>query len=58
MSFFGFDTTLPRDQGHSGNAPGFGQPRDPFASLSGGAADDDMSVPARSSWITAANIGC
>jgi DNA topoisomerase 2-associated protein PAT1 len=41
MSFFGFDTTLPRDQGHSSNAPGFGQ-HDAFAVLGGGAADDDV----------------
>ncbi|KAF1966165.1 hypothetical protein BU23DRAFT_560490 [Bimuria novae-zelandiae CBS 107.79] len=40
MSFFGFDTTLPRDQGHSTNAPGFGH-HDAFASLGRGAADDD-----------------
>lgn len=40
MSFFGFDTTLPRDGGHSRNAPGFGQ-HDAFAALGGGAADED-----------------
>ncbi|KAF9739718.1 topoisomerase II-associated protein PAT1 [Paraphaeosphaeria minitans] len=40
MSFFGFDATLPRDKGHSTNAPGFGH-HDAFASLGGGAADDD-----------------
>lgn len=40
MSFFGFDTSLPRDRGHQTNAPGFGQ-HDAFAGLSGGAADDD-----------------
>ncbi|KAF1846655.1 topoisomerase II-associated protein PAT1 [Cucurbitaria berberidis CBS 394.84] len=40
MSFFGFDATLPRDSGHSRNAPGFGQ-HDAFAGLGGGAADDD-----------------
>lgn len=43
MSFFGFDTTLPRDQGHSTAAPGFGQ-HDAFAALGGGAADDDVYV--------------
>jgi hypothetical protein len=44
MSFFGFDTSLPRDRGHSSNAPGFGQ-HDAFAGLSsGGAADDDAYV--------------
>ncbi|KAJ4368262.1 DNA topoisomerase 2-associated protein pat1 [Neocucurbitaria cava] len=41
MSFFGFDTSLPRDTGHSRNAPGFGQ-HDAFAGLGGGAADDDV----------------
>lgn len=40
MSFFGFDTSLPRDKGHSSNAPGFGH-HDAFASLGGGVADDD-----------------
>jgi DNA topoisomerase 2-associated protein PAT1 len=42
MSFFGFDSNLPRDRGHASNAPGFGQ-HDAFAGLaSGGAGDDDM----------------
>ena len=41
MSFFGFDTNLPRDRGHQTNAPGFGQ-HDAFAGFSGGAADDDV----------------
>ena len=42
MSFFGFDTSLPRDRGHQSNAPGFAAPQDAFASLSGrGAANDD-----------------
>ncbi|EOA87040.1 uncharacterized protein SETTUDRAFT_163108 [Exserohilum turcica Et28A] len=41
MSFFGFDTSLPRDRGHSSNAPGFGQ-HDAFAALGGGAADDNV----------------
>ncbi|KAF2265711.1 topoisomerase II-associated protein PAT1 [Lojkania enalia] len=44
MSFFGFDTTLPKDQGHSANAPGFGQVRDAFAGLGGGAQDDDDAI--------------
>jgi DNA topoisomerase 2-associated protein PAT1 len=35
MSFFGFDATLPRDRGHQANAPGFAQPQDAFAGLSG-----------------------
>ncbi|KAF2838661.1 hypothetical protein M501DRAFT_1004447 [Patellaria atrata CBS 101060] len=34
MSFFGFDTSLPRDRGHQSTAPGFGQTHDPFAGLS------------------------
>ena len=34
MSFFGFDSTLPRDRGHPIAAPGFGQAPDPFAGLS------------------------
>lgn len=41
MSFFGFDTTLPRDRGHPSAAPGFSQAQDPFANLSGGPGDDD-----------------
>jgi DNA topoisomerase 2-associated protein PAT1 len=41
MSFFGFDTSLPRDRGHQSNAPGFGQ-HDAFAGFNGGAADDDV----------------
>ncbi|OAL54361.1 hypothetical protein IQ07DRAFT_501502 [Pyrenochaeta sp. DS3sAY3a] len=40
MSFFGFDTSGPRDVAHSRNAPGFGQ-HDAFAGLGGGASDDD-----------------
>ncbi|CBX93824.1 hypothetical protein IAQ61_003706 [Plenodomus lingam] len=40
MSFFGFDTNLPRDRGHSANAPGFSQ-HDAFAALGEAAADDD-----------------
>ena len=35
MSFFGFDTALPKDAGHSSRAPGFGQTLDAFAGLSG-----------------------
>ncbi|KAF2103513.1 hypothetical protein NA57DRAFT_53032 [Rhizodiscina lignyota] len=45
MSFFGFDATLPRDRGHQNNAPGFSQPHDAFAGLSGrgaGAEDDAL----------------
>ncbi|KAI9836401.1 MAG: hypothetical protein M1819_001431 [Sarea resinae] len=42
MSFFGFDTTLPRDRGHPTNAPGFGQAPDPFAGVArGGVQNED-----------------
>jgi DNA topoisomerase 2-associated protein PAT1 len=41
MSFFGFDTTLPRDRGHNPSAPGFAQAADPFAGLSRQEDDDD-----------------
>jgi DNA topoisomerase 2-associated protein PAT1 len=44
MSFFGFDTTLPKDRGHSTNAPGFGQAPDPFAGLGRAAQGDDDDV--------------
>ena len=53
MSFFGFDSTLPRDRGHPSNAPGFGQAPDPFAGLSRNKAvaeeedDDDAYVRRR-----------
>ncbi|KAF2459118.1 topoisomerase II-associated protein PAT1 [Lineolata rhizophorae] len=43
MSFFGFDTTLPRDRGHQKSAPGFSH-SDAFAGLSDrarGPTDDD-----------------
>jgi DNA topoisomerase 2-associated protein PAT1 len=41
MSFFGFDTTLPRDRGHQAGGLGFSAPSDAFAGLSGRANDDD-----------------
>lgn len=43
MSFFGFNTELPRDRGHPVNAPGFSQQPDPFAGLgrAGGEHEDD-----------------
>ena len=44
MSFFGFETSLPRDRpAHHQSAPGFGQTPDPWAGLSsqGPARDDD-----------------
>jgi DNA topoisomerase 2-associated protein PAT1 len=41
MSFFGFDTSLPRDRGHNTAAPGFSQVADPFAGLSGRDNDND-----------------
>ena len=34
MSFFGFNTALPRDQTHNARAPGFGAAPDAFAGLS------------------------
>ena len=36
MSFFGFDTTLPRDQGAQSGSRGMFDAHDPFAGLSGG----------------------
>ena len=53
MSFFGFDTTLPRDRGHPSAAPGFSQAQDPFANLSRGANgedDDDGFALAFAAW--------
>lgn len=43
MSFFGYDTSRPRDPGHNSQAPGFGTAPDPFASLPQrqGLEDDD-----------------
>jgi hypothetical protein len=43
MSFFGFDTNLPRDHGgHNNAAPGFSQAADPFAGFSGRDNGDDV----------------
>jgi hypothetical protein len=45
MSFFGFDSTLPRDRGHESRAPGFGAPQDAFgAPPSRDTGDDDVYV--------------
>ncbi|MCJ1404183.1 hypothetical protein MMC11_007408 [Xylographa trunciseda] len=47
MSFFGFDSSLPKDRGHPSAAPGFGQAPDPFAGLSHDRArydDDDDAI--------------
>ncbi|KAF2671691.1 hypothetical protein BT63DRAFT_431836 [Microthyrium microscopicum] len=42
MSFFGFDSRLPRDRGHQTSAPGFGATQDAFDGLqSARAADND-----------------
>lgn len=46
MSFFGFDTTLPRDKASSGDQRGFFEAPDPFAEVArakagGLQADDD-----------------
>ncbi len=60
MSFFGFDTTLPRDRGHPVTAPGFGQAPDPFAGLSRAPAkaedDDDAYVLIVIANLPAANV--
>lgn len=44
MSFFGFDTSLPRDRGHNPRAPGFGQAPDPFAGLSDRQGTDEQDI--------------
>ena len=36
MSFFGFDTSLPRDKASSSSKPGIFEHRDPFAGLAQG----------------------
>jgi DNA topoisomerase 2-associated protein PAT1 len=41
MSFFGFETTLPRDRGHNPSALGFSQATDPFAGLTRKEEGDD-----------------
>ena len=41
MSFFGFDSNLPRDRGHNISAPGFSQVADPFVGLSRPEAGND-----------------
>lgn len=41
MSFFGFDTTLPRERGHPSSQLGFSSNNDAFAGLSGGADDGE-----------------
>lgn len=44
MSFFGFDTTLPRDRGDRGHptaAPGFTAVSNPFATFQNRPSDDD-----------------
>ncbi|KAI9821876.1 MAG: hypothetical protein M1827_002458 [Pycnora praestabilis] len=41
MSFFGFNSSLPRDRGHPATAPGFGQAPDPFAEVSRAGARND-----------------
>ena len=41
MSFFGFDTNLPKDRGHPTAAPGFGQAPDPFGDLQKPQYQDD-----------------
>ncbi|KAF4635948.1 hypothetical protein G7Y89_g2142 [Cudoniella acicularis] len=41
MSFFGFDSALPRDHGHNTRAPGFSQAPDPFTGPRPDEDDDD-----------------
>ncbi|KAI4137177.1 MAG: hypothetical protein L6R39_007435 [Caloplaca ligustica] len=41
MSFFGFNTTLPRDQGHPSNAPGFTTAPNPFATFTENPPSED-----------------
>ncbi|KAL8718093.1 MAG: hypothetical protein Q9225_004731 [Loekoesia sp. 1 TL-2023] len=41
MSFFGFDTTLPRDRGHPTDAPGFTAVSNPFATFQNRPPEDD-----------------
>ncbi|KIW01919.1 uncharacterized protein PV09_06760 [Verruconis gallopava] len=41
MSFFGFDTTLPRDKAHQTSGLGFSAPQDAFAGLSGNPDDEE-----------------
>ncbi|KAL8844711.1 MAG: hypothetical protein Q9176_000811 [Flavoplaca citrina] len=41
MSFFGSESTLPRDRGHPVNAPGFTAVSDPFASFANNRPEDD-----------------
>jgi hypothetical protein len=44
MSFFGFDTTLPRDRAHQQAAPGFAAPQDAFADLSAPKSSENVYV--------------
>lgn len=44
MSFFGFDSSLPRDRPHNSNAPGFSAPRDAFSGFSGRNTNDEEEV--------------
>lgn len=41
MSFFGFDTKLPRDRGHPVVAPGFTAVSNPFASFAQNRVSED-----------------
>jgi DNA topoisomerase 2-associated protein PAT1 len=44
MSFFGFDSTLPRDRNQQSNSRGMFDSHDPFAGLSRGAQEEDDEV--------------
>lgn len=41
MSFFGFDTTLPRDRPHPTGAPGFTAAPNPFATFTQNPPSED-----------------
>ena len=41
MSFFGFDTTLPRDRGHPTKGLGFAAAPDPFAGISSNRPEEE-----------------
>jgi DNA topoisomerase 2-associated protein PAT1 len=41
MSFFGFETALPRDRGHQSTAPGFSGSNDAFGGLESGRGNDE-----------------
>ncbi|KAL8672644.1 MAG: hypothetical protein Q9168_002885 [Polycauliona sp. 1 TL-2023] len=62
MSFFGFESTLPRDRGHPVNAPGFTAVSDPFASFAnngpGEQDEDDAQVFISLIWRLVLILDC